>query len=675
MGRSTSFISGMKVLHICMVVSAEASGAGSADDFETEYQNLFKKCISFLYAHPEYKLTFSFAGQYFAWLFKKHPEFITLLKELLARKQIELLGGGFYNPVFPLLLPMDRIGQIELYNTELSGAVGKRPRGMTVYGSVWDNTMVSSLANSGMEYVLLDSSLVPPEKRLALPLLVTEQGKSVTVLPVSRDCTPDGKQDAATYLAALKKQVAKRCKGNAAVQSDNRIVCIRLESARCKQLLESGWLESLFQAVQGAPGDMVLTTPQAFRKQCTTVVPAYLAPGISSDVAQWGRVAYAPTENKSSYPVTIYDFLALYRRNQALYNRVLYVSTLIANCHGDKIRKKQAREKLWQAQTGEAFVCNPEGIFATNAIRQNAYRALTEAEKIVRECMPKGKSFKESVTSYDYNADGNDEYICQMQSFDACISRVGASITELDIMHNTGNYADNLRRIATFDKVSDNYERGLFVEHLFSKEECKDYKKGLPTGSGIFSRVLFTQTAFDKKRNEIKLLGTGEFGALRQPVSLRKHYIINANGFTVQYILKNDSPIALKAQLLVESNFAQTDFSCADCNSYHVEAISKGEGQTIPAGKSPTSLGAVSYLQITDTSHDISFVYEPNEDADITCMPLFFRRPRGEGSVQLAGTTFVASLCWSVDLPAGGEMEKNINFTIITPKKRKSKKK
>ena len=185
----------------------------------------------------------------------------------------------------------------------------------------------------------------------------------------------------------------------------------------------------------------------------------------------------------------------------------------------------------------------------------------------------------------------------------------------------------------------------------------------------------FTKTAFDKKRFEITLTGTGTFNGLSQPVTLKKHYIINANGFTVQYILKNESPLALKAQLVVESNFAQTDFSRANTNSYKTEAISKGEKNEFAAQTKPESLSDVSYMQITDMSNDISFVYEPNENAAVTCMPLYFRRPSADGSVQIAGTTFVASLCWNVDLAAGGEMEKNINFTIITPKKRKAKKK
>ena len=656
-----------------MVISTSLPGITASDILEKKYQSLYKKLISFLYAHPDYKLTFSIPGEIFTWLTKKHPEFVKLLKELLDRKQVEVLGGGYYNPVFPLLLPMDRNGQIEKFTAELSSALGKRPRGMTVFGSIWDNSIVPHLHNSGMEYVLLDSSLMTAEKRCALPLLVTEQGKSVKVLPVFSDARPEESMSAKDYLATLNKRIERLSKKRH-FPTDDHIICVNIDSSRFQALFESGWIESLYKTAQEQFSETcTLTLPQEYLRKCNFSVPAYITPGIQADIAQWGIVPYTSSENKTNFPVTIYDFLSAYPRNHALYDRTLYISTLIANCHGDKIRKKLAREKLWQAQTGEAFVCNPEGIFATNAIRQNAYRALTEAEKIVRDCQP---TDKESVTNYDYNADGYNEYICQMKSFDACISLKGASITELDIMHNTGNYADNLKRIEKFDQVDDQYERGLFVEHLFTSEEFKDYKKGVPTGSGIFSRVMFSQSGFDKKRHEIKLIGTDTFGSLEQPVSLRKNYIINSNGFAVQYILKNESPLALKAHIVVESNFAQTNFASSDSNSYAVEVISKGEKNTLSAQKAPESIAEVSYMQITDASNDISFVYEPNEDADVTCMPLFFRRPQATSDAPLiAGTTFVASLCWNVDLAGGMEMEKTINFTIITPKKRKSKKK
>lgn len=618
-------------------------------------------------------MAIALTGVQLEWLNHNHSEFITILRELLSRKQIEMLGGGFYSPVFPLLFPRDRSGQIELLTSELTHTVGKRPRGMSTYGSIWDNSLVPTIATSGMEYVMLDSSLIPASKRLGIPLILTEQGKSVKALVTCSNLLPslEKEQNPDSYLTSLQKTVSRMAKGTEYAACP-KIINLNFSSIQLEHFISNGWMEKLLESLQNTK-DISLSLALDAIHSSDVFIPTYVAPGISSEIGKWALEPYTAVENKSNYPVTIYDFFNTYPRNRSLYNRILYVSTIISQSHGDKLRKKAARTELWAAQTSEALVCNPDGIFATNAIRQKAYRHLTEAEKLIRSAAE--SKFKESVTRFDYNGDGVNEYLCQMKSHTSCISKKGASITELNIMHNSGNYADNLKRIGRFDKVDDGYERGLFIEHLFTAEEYSDYKKGLPTGNGVFSQIMFEEADFDSSRHEIKLRAQGDFSSMKIPVSLRKNYIATSNGYTVQYILKNESPIALKGKLVVESNFAQTDFTSADANSYTVEVISKEVRHELESKKKAANASAVSWMQVTDSSNDISFVFEPNEDAFVTCMPIVFHRPKiGKNEPQIAGTTFVTSFCWNVELSAGMEMEKTVNFTIITPKKRRSKK-
>ena len=63
--------------------------------------------------HPDFKIALSFNGVQLDFFQRKYPEFIDILRQLIAKKQLEILGGGYYDPVFPLLLPVDRAGQIE----------------------------------------------------------------------------------------------------------------------------------------------------------------------------------------------------------------------------------------------------------------------------------------------------------------------------------------------------------------------------------------------------------------------------------------------------------------------------------------------------------------------------------------------------------------------------------
>ena len=61
---------------------------------------------------------------------------------------------------------------------------------------------------------------------------------------------------------------------------------------------------------------------------------------------------------------------------------MIFVSLLVNNCHGDKMRKKTAREYLWAAQNGDAYICKSSGILVSSQERQNAYRKLTDAESL-----------------------------------------------------------------------------------------------------------------------------------------------------------------------------------------------------------------------------------------------------------------------------------------------------
>ena len=666
----------MKLLNICFYVTANASILSRSADFEEKYQSIYRHIVSFLYEQQKNKLAVSFTGPLVSWIDREHSEYTQLLSKLASRKQAEVLGGGYYNPIFPLLLPQDKVGQIELMTSEVRRSVGKRPRGMPLFYSIWDNSLVSTLQSCGIEYVLLDNSLVPKSRQCYLPLILSEQGKALTVLGVSREFIPNPIIAPREYLRNLFDTVNYLTKDDEYnALTNERIVTIRIDETQFEKLYNSKWLEKLFACAQENYADSInITLPSEFLHRAEIKIPSYIPPGMQSDVAKWASRPYEEYTAQKTVSPTIFDFLLTYRQNRALYNRMLYVSTLINQCKGDKARKKVAREKLWIAQSGEAYVCDPDGVFANNAVRQYAYRNLTEAEKLVREAQT--TPFKETLSCYDYDTDGFNEYICAMKQHNSCISLRGAQISELNIIHNTGNYADSPRRIKQFDKVDDKYDRGLFIDHLFTAEEFADYKKGVPTGTGIFSQVVFKQLDFDSHRHEIFLQGSGVFSHMNIAVSLRKKIVANSNGFMIQYILKNEGPFDLKGNFVVESNFAQTDFSSAKANSYAVEVISNEAKTEIDATESPRSVKKISYIQITDSSNDISFVYEPNEDCDLVCMPILFRRPSSYSDApKVSGTAFINSLCWNVELLAGMEIEKTINFSIIVPKKKRSSKK
>ncbi|MDD5789284.1 MAG: DUF1926 domain-containing protein [Spirochaetia bacterium] len=665
----------MKVLNFCLSLTPNSTVHSTSLTFEQLYQKIYKKLISFLYQDSSAKFTFAFDGPQLEWFEKEHPEFLQILHELVARKQIEVLGGGYYNPVFPLLSPVDRTGQIELLTVELRRITGKRPRGISVLSSVWDRSLVPGFQNCGMEWIFLDSSIIPEKSRHFLPQILGEQGKTLKVLPVYRNLKQalEKGQSPEQYLAEVFEQVESTVKDDEYSQyTQERVISVNMDINTADLLLAQNWIEALYRAAESSFSEKIrFCLPTEYIHRAEEFIPSFVESGFQKDVARWAFAPYQISDEKSGFPVSINNFLLTYPKCRSLYNRSLYISMLISNCHGDKARKMAARKSLWKAQSGDVYLCSPEGIFAESRMRQNAYKKLSEAEKYLREAAP----FKESVAAFDYNADGHNEYLCSMENYTACISPRGGQVCELNVMHSFTNYSNNLSRVEKFDGADDGYERGLFVEHVFNREEFSDYKKGLPAGCGVFSKALFKEIGFNGTKKEVKLKGEGSFSSLALPISLRKRFLINSSGFTVQYILKNEGPIAFKGNFVVESNFAQTDFSSVDNPSYKLDLISGGNGITCEKAEGSIIEKDISFVQITDIATDVSFVYEPNEESGIVCRPLIFKRPCINSSVpQVSENTFTVSLFWEFDLAGGMEIEKTINFTVVTPKKRKVKK-
>jgi hypothetical protein len=655
----------MSVYSVCFEIAADLEGYSDRSILEKNYQSVYKQIISFLYAHPKCKFSFSFSGWQLSYYKQNHPEAIKILGELTGRHQVEVLGGGYYTPVFPLLFPVDRSGQIEKLTSELRATIGKRPRGMALFESIWDPSLVTTMQTCGMEYVQLDSTLIPEAKNLFCPLISSEQGKTLKIIAINNNLMQNESEPEEEWLERIKKTIQKKTE-----HADNPLITIEYSIEQAKEILTTQFLEKITEISCDEKNNLLISLPQEYIKSADTFVPSYIPAGMDWKIAQWAQKPYTHTENKSRFPVTIHDFLNAYPQSHRLYERMMYISMLVSQSHGDKVRKSAAREKLWEAQSGISYVCSPEGIPAAAKLRQNSFHALNEAERIILEC----DDCANSVTCYDYNGDGLNEYVCQMEKYNAVISPIAGRITELDVIKSGGNYADSLNRMEQFDSVQDNYERGFFVEHLLETKDQEKYLNGQPTGSGIFSQVKFTEKKFESPRNEIQMEGKGEFSTMQLPVSLRKNYIITPNGFSIQYILKNESPLSLKGIFIVESNFAQTEFMEDKKSQYEGEIIINNTRKFIDCSTKYSTNNGVSVVQINDMIGNTSFVFEPNEDAGFMCNHFTFKRPDGSGKNTDASHTFVLGFLWDVDLSANMEMEKTINLTIIPMKRSKAKK-
>lgn len=659
--------------------SFECALDDSKDLYDKDYKQVYAPLIKFLFSHPDFKFSLSFSGPQIEYFKKRKNELITVCKSMLERNQIELIGGGYYSPILPLLYPVDRNGQIDMLSTEIRQSFAKRPRGASLYADSWDSSLINSLSTCGIEYVFLDSNIIPSSKLKYLPLFMSDFGKSIDIFPTYSEFIPNKKTEVIDFVQNIVKLSEKMDKKDTYFQSSpDRIINISLSHKDIEELLETKWFDKLSSYLNSIPDcKLKLTNVNEFRAKKQHKVPVYLNSGLNHKVAKWVPSAYKESDGRFNSSVSIYDFMETYPQSKALYNRMLYIGMMVNQFKGDKMRKKSAREKLWQAQNGAGMIFSTEGVHYNAQAHQQCYRYLMDAEKILRE----DGNFKESILCFDYNSDGENEYVCRMDNYFSYISLLSGAIYELDVLKNAGNYADNLHRIEKFDGCEDDYFRGIFVDHLFNEVQFESYVNGLPSGDGVFSKVQYSELKFSRHHNEVQLCANAYFGASKQPVYLRKKYIINSTGMNVQYIIKNLSDKPLNAKFAVESNFSHPAYDKDNVTYFNVE-IADCEFVRVVDGKKSTvdlykkgKLKNVDVVRLTDNENGISFAFEPNENCGYHFTPMSFKRPDYNSDSPLpVQMSFVSTLYWDINIEPGKDTEKNINFTILTLKKDKKSK-
>ena len=663
----------MGSIYVSFIVKSVPVFTESTEVLEKSFQTIYKPVLKYLYSHPSFPMSFAFSGPQIQFFKKRKNELITILRELTDRKQVEILGGGYNDPLLPLLNSADRNGQIDLLTSEIRATFGKRPRGMTLFQDCWDSSLVNNIHTCGIEYVILNSSIIPESKRSFLPIFMSDLGKNVDIFPYYNDLLPDEQMLPDEFIYNIEKAVLKVEKKDNHLQLDaDRIIAISLTPEMVSKLNEAKWFEQLGKYIQAnESGRVKLTTLNNYRTAGIKIkLPSYIPIGISDEVSKITSIS--STEKTNKYQVNVFDFLNTFNESKKLYNRMMYLSLLVNQCKTDKMRKKTAREKLWQAQNGMTLLCTANEPQFNATYRQQAYKYLNEAEKMLRG---DGK-FEESVTCYDYDNDGIDEYVCRMEQYFAYISLAGGSVPELDIIKDYCNYADNLKRKFEFDGHDDNYERGFFIDHLFTENQLELYIRGEPAGDGVFSRIQYSQLKYISKHHEVQLCARAVWKPTGQTIYLRKKYVINSTGMYVQYIIRNESEKPLKAKFAVESNISDVSFTLNSKSGINIETLDNGDVFNFDFSKSTEALNKkgklnnVQVVRVSNQPNGVSFVFEPNEKCSFCYNPIKYNRPGFDGNkIAPVAITHTASIFWDVNIEPGRETEKSINFTIIPVRK------
>ncbi|MBU0878162.1 MAG: 4-alpha-glucanotransferase, partial [Candidatus Omnitrophica bacterium] len=126
--------------------------------FEQAYQRCYFPFISLLEKFPKVKFSLHNSGCLYDWIKEFKKEYMQILKKLVKRGQAEVVSGGYYEPILPLISDEDKIGQIHMMNEFIRKEFNSKPRGIWTTERVWEPYLARIINACGLKYTFLDDT-------------------------------------------------------------------------------------------------------------------------------------------------------------------------------------------------------------------------------------------------------------------------------------------------------------------------------------------------------------------------------------------------------------------------------------------------------------------------------------------------------------------------------------
>ena len=561
--------------------------AGASEKlFERIYQSRLKTFFQILYEYPQIPFTLHLSGTLLYRIERVYGEFFMLISDMVKRRQLELLGGGFYEPMMPFLHHPDRIGQIELLTTYLRKHFSKRVNGCWIPDSAWEQSLVSAIAGSGLSYGFVDERRFIDagltEDQYTMPCVSEDKGKIITVFPLfSRLGKAMRERGAAAALEELGKKRAK----------ENFVRTVFPDFFPANEDAENeAFIRRFFEDVSRFEGRFTFSLP-----------------GREEPVSQTRQKVYFRQTIDKKYVV---DF----PEAGMIYAKMTHTKTLIEQLKGDKERKISAREELWKAEDFSLF-CYDEQCenFPANAggerapgvlgasLRNASYSAMLGAERITREKI----GWLPSLAAYDLDFDGAFEFLFQGKKMNCYVRLRGASLFELDYMPVSWNYQNTLslpvHPAAPFPRDIE-----ASFSDLLLPPESEVYDGGSCPGARSLGGEVYKQVSLDRIHQTAVFSlepRAGPFGA----ISLLKSYKLSGNIFTVHYKLTNTGSEKLAFTFLTKINlsFPSEDEKVLRLFAYDSYTSFSNNGEKTAIAQSETPVSNLMAIDFQDLRNEL----------------------------------------------------------------------
>src|SRR5512139_3977389 len=118
----------MSKLHLILAFHNHQPVGNFEHVLEECYRKSYLPFLETLLDHPMLKCVLHYSGNLLIWIMEKHPEAADIIKTLADSGRIELLSGGFYEPILSVLPERDRTLQVTEMSKFIKKNFGHQPK-------------------------------------------------------------------------------------------------------------------------------------------------------------------------------------------------------------------------------------------------------------------------------------------------------------------------------------------------------------------------------------------------------------------------------------------------------------------------------------------------------------------------------------------------------------------
>ncbi len=449
--------------------------------FAMAFKNCYWPILNLLDGHPDIKISLHHSGPLLDWAVKKEPNYIPTLVRLVKRGQIEIMGGGFYEPILPILKPADALGQIKMMQEFWKSHTGVTPKGMWLAERVWEPSLAGLLPDAGMEYTILDDEHFRhaglTEPTLLNYYLTERAGKTLAIFPSDqrlRYMIPfKPVEDVISHLISL----GQAAPGVGITYGDDGEK-FGVWPGTYEWVIQKGWLEKLFAELTKNRDKIVTTTFSEFMSRKCPMKTIYLPTASYQEMLEWAMPADAifRYENvkrilKSSGVWELAstflrggffdNFLSKYPESNLIHKKMLYVSDRIDDAEKKLGELPEARAALYRGQCNCAYWHGLFGGLYLSHLRHALYENLLKSEMMVDEKIHGSKPYIDLCIE-DVDHCMGKEALFRTPKIEAIISpKRGGSMVELSYRPAAFNLQNTLaRRFEAYHRPAEESSHG-----------------------------------------------------------------------------------------------------------------------------------------------------------------------------------------------------------------------